>query len=166
MTKLALWAQTSLLVLATACSGRSGANLGARGDASVGDDGSQTGDTGGADTGGDDGSSSDAASPGDATSCGPGFTLCNGYCVNAGNDILNCGMCGKTCTDTNPYCNNGLCTTAPCTGGNCGSTEFCCGTECCTVGQLCCDVPSNIATFPKCTTPVNGTCPVGCPLCP
>ena len=108
----------------------------------------------------------DAGPPGDATSCGLGYKLCNGYCVNDNNDIHNCGGCGTVCQDTNPYCDNGHCTTAPCDGGACSNGILCCGSDCCTAGQLCCDVPSNIPTFPKCTDPVNGTCPVGCPMCP
>jgi hypothetical protein len=108
----------------------------------------------------------DAGPPGDATACSMGFSLCNGYCVNENNDIHNCGGCGTVCHDTNPYCDNGHCTTAPCDGGACGNGTLCCGTDCCTAGQLCCDVPSNIPTSPKCTDPVNGTCPVGCPVCP
>ena len=70
------------------------------------------------------------------------------------------------CQDTNPYCDNGHCTTAPCEGGACGTGMLCCGSDCCSAGQLFCDVPSNIPTVPKCTDPVNGTCPVGCPMCP
>jgi hypothetical protein len=166
-------ASRSVLLLAAACSSSAGSNSNDGGaDASGSDatqDSTQSADSG-ADatsdsTGGGDVTSDDGPA-GDATSCGGGFLLCNGYCVNANNDIHNCGKCGTVCNDTNPYCDNGTCTTAPCDGGQCGSGMFCCGTDCCAAGQLCCDVPSNIPTTPKCTTPVNGTCPVGCPVCP
>ena len=187
MTFLRLLACGSVLLFAAGCSSSSAGNTG--GSDGGGSDG--TTDGSGSSSGGSSGSSSgsgtgdapsdvgsggdsmgatdspyDAGPPGDATSCGPGFSLCNGYCLDEGNDIHNCGGCGNVCQGTNPYCDNGHCTTAPCDGGACGTSTFCCGSECCTAGQLCCDVPSNIPTFPKCTDPVNGTCPVGCPVCP
>jgi hypothetical protein len=32
--------------------------------------------------------------------------------------------------------------------------------------MLCCEVPGpGPSTGPKCVTPQNGTCPIGCPLC-
>ena len=135
-------------------------------------DATGTGDANGTDAeNGQEGSASsdapyDAGPPGDATTCGAGFTLCNGYCINKNNDILNCGGCGIRCIDTNPYCDNGTCTKAPCNGLACTPGQFCCGSACCSEGQLCCDVPSNVPTTPGCTTPVRGTCPVGCPVCP
>jgi len=113
-----------------------------------------------------DGASSDAGDAGCSPACRLGFTCCNGQCVNDKNDILNCGMCGRVCTGSHPYCNNGTCGTPPCNGVLCPVSEFCCGTQCCTQGDLCCDVPGPILTGPHCTAPVNGTCPVGCPLCP
>jgi hypothetical protein len=103
-----------------------------------------------------------ACSPG----CAPGMTCCGGTCVNEGNDILNCGGCGKTCGGVHPYCDNGNCASPPCSGIACPVSEFCCDTQCCAPGMLCCHVPSNIPTTPTCVAPVNGTCPAGCPLCP
>jgi len=134
------------------------------GSSDTGSGGNDTGSTVDAMGGGD--GPVDAGLPGDATSCGLGYTLCNGYCVNAGNDILNCHTCGTVCPGPNPYCDNGTCTQAPCDGGACQGGMFCCGSSCCTAGQLCCDVPSNLPTYPQCTDPVNGTCPKGCPVCP
>jgi hypothetical protein len=186
MTILRLLACGSVLLFAVGCSSSSGGNAGGGPDGGGSDgttDGMQSGSETGSDAAGDSGNGTgdassgsdsmggndspyDAGPPGDATSCGIGFSLCNGYCVNVNNDIHNCGGCGTVCQGTNPYCDNGHCTTAPCDGGACGTGTFCCGSECCTAGQLCCDVPSNIPTFPKCTDPVNGTCPVGCPVCP
>jgi hypothetical protein len=187
MTFLRLLACGSVLLFAAGCSSNSSNGGGADSGGSDGTtDGMQSSEAGpdagdagngmgdaSSDTGsgGDSTSATDspyeAGPPGDATSCGqPGFSLCNGYCVNEGNDIHNCGGCGIVCQDTNPYCDNGHCTTAPCDGGACGNGMFCCGSECCTAGQLCCDVPSNVPSFPKCTDPVNGTCPAGCPICP
>jgi len=186
MTILRLLACGSVLLLAAGCSSSSGGNAGGGTDGG-GSDGTTDGMQSGPDASGDSGngmgdapsdtgsggdsasatdSSYDAGPPGDATSCQIGLTLCNGYCVNKGNDIHNCGGCGIECPDPNPYCDHGNCTTAPCDGGACGNGVLCCGSECCSAGQLCCDVPSNLPTFPKCFDPVNGTCPAGCPVCP
>jgi hypothetical protein len=134
------------------------------GSSDTGSGGNDTGTTADAMGGGD--GPADAGPAGDATSCNLGYTLCNGNCVNTGNDILNCHSCGTVCPGPNPYCDNGTCTTAPCDGGACQGGMFCCGSSCCNAGQLCCDVPSNIPTSPQCTDPVMGTCPVGCPVCP
>jgi hypothetical protein len=52
--------------------------------------------------------------------------------------------------------------------GSCGAGSSCCGTECCTSGQLCCDPQGPIDRFPVCFTPTadQPTCPMGCaPLC-
>ncbi len=95
----------------------------------------------------------------------PGFACCDGACVDVDDDILNCGACGVICTGAHPYCGNGSCGAPPCTGAGCGSADFCCGTQCCTAGQLCCDVPGPVEVGPRCTAPVNGTCPVGCSAC-
>ena len=37
-----------------------------------------------------------------------GFKCCGGFCVNPGNDILNCGTCGNTCSGDHPYCADGM----------------------------------------------------------
>jgi hypothetical protein len=190
MTILRLLACGSVL-FAVGCSSGSGGNAGGGSDGGGSDgttDGIQSGSEGGPDAAGDSGGGTgdapsdtgsggdsmgtpdspyDAGPPGDATSCGVnGNAVCNGYCVDTYDDIHNCGGCGIDCPGPNPYCDNGHCTTPPCDGGACGNSTFCCGGECCTAGQLCCDVPSNIPSFPKCTAPVNGTCPAGCLGCP
>jgi hypothetical protein len=91
---------------------------------------------------------------------------CGGICVNAQNDILNCGTCGHTCTETQPYCHKGVCEEAPCSGATCSGAEFCCGNTCCSAGELCCDVYGPVVLLlPQCTMPVGGTCPVGCTGC-
>jgi hypothetical protein len=186
MTILRLLACGSVLLFAAGCSSSSGGNAGGGPDGGGSDgttDGMQSGPDAAGDSGNgtgdaplDTGSASDSTSatdspydagpPGDATSCQIGLTLCNGYCVDKGNDIHNWGGCSIVCQDTNPYCDNGNCTTAPCDGGAYGNRMLRCGSDCCTAGQLCCDVPSNHPTFPKCFDPVNGTCPAGCPVCP
>jgi hypothetical protein len=97
--------------------------------------------------------------------CGCLLNCCGGRCVNEANDILNCGACGKTCSGTNPYCNQGACAEPPCEqdAGACCAGSFCCGTQCCPPGQLCCTV--NVAlTFTKCQVPTaTGTCDIGAP---
>ena len=121
-------------------------------------------------------STSSAASAGASSStggiacppaCEAGFTCCGGACVNVHNDIHNCGVCAKTCAGDNPFCGEGVCQDPPCSGTMvCKGSEFCCGAECCAGGLLCCDVPGPGAALGlKCTTPKNGTCPAGCPLC-
>ncbi len=97
--------------------------------------------------------------------CQVGFSCCDGSCVNANNDILNCGTCGKKCDGTHPFCNAGTCDKPPCNGVPCAAILFCCGSQCCSAGQLCCDVPGPVASGVKCYDPVNGTCPGGCPGC-
>lgn len=97
--------------------------------------------------------------------CGAPFVVCAGQCVNTANDIRNCGACNDVCSGAHPFCDAGTCGTAPCTGATCGAPGFCCGSTCCTAGQLCCDVPGPISAGPRCTDPVGGTCPMGCPLC-
>src|SRR6185295_5926662 len=95
--------------------------------------------------------------------CGVGFTCCDGVCVNENNDILNCGVCGKKCEGTHPYCDLGKCGMPPCEGVPCAATLFCCGASCCQAGELCCTVPSSLATGAKCTKPTDmGSCPAGC----
>jgi hypothetical protein len=70
------------------------------------------------------------------------------------------------CQGAHPFCDGTNCATPPCSTMGCMGPEFCCGDECCAQGQLCCDVPTGgPSSGPACTDPVNGTCPVGCPLC-
>jgi hypothetical protein len=85
--------------------------------------------------------------------CVMGLTCCgDNHCVNLRNDINNCGGCGITCTGPQPYCDGSQCAPAPCSPA-------------CGAGELCCDVRQNVTRPPACYAPVNGTCPVGCPLC-
>jgi len=99
--------------------------------------------------------------------CGPncGFTCCGAECVNTGNDINNCGACGKVCSGPAPFCNNGQCEQPPCQGVTCAGTATCCETACCNEGELCCNVnagASRTACFPATD---KGTCPLGCAQC-
>jgi len=96
-----------------------------------------------------------------------GFKCCSGFCVNAGNDILNCGSCGNTCAGPSPYCANGTCGSPPCntpTGSMCNAGMTCCGGGCCTGTQICCTVTLG-PSVTGCYEPVNGTCPTGCANC-
>ena len=96
-----------------------------------------------------------------------GFKCCGGFCVNPGNDIVNCGTCGNTCSGDHPYCANGTCQNGwPCTlvGAACSQGATCCGGQCCTGAQLCCTVTLG-PTVTGCFEPVNGTCPTGCSGC-
>ncbi len=95
--------------------------------------------------------------------CGTGLLCCAGKCVNAANDILNCGSCGNTCAQQHPFCDQGTCEDAPCKGAACTVNAFCCGTNCCGLNQLCCVVPVGPVGPPQCTDPVDGTCPPGNP---
>ncbi len=77
------------------------------------------GSTGSAGRGGTDGGSAGRrraaaarAAPAVASLSGrrrlPGIKCCGGFCVNAGNDILNCGTCGNTCSGTHPIARRNL----------------------------------------------------------
>jgi hypothetical protein len=112
-------------------------------------------------------SAQSSSSGGDCSpECEFGLACCDGACVNVANDILNCGACGTVCGGEHPFCNGSTCVQAPCEGGACDLYTFCCGSLCCTDGQLCCNVemggPSAGLT---CQDPVNGTCPIGCVGC-
>jgi hypothetical protein len=96
--------------------------------------------------------------------CGTERECCVDHCVNLQNDLLNCGACGKKCNALT-YCSGGQCVTPPCQA-TCGGGATCCGTTCCTTGQICCDPQGPLDRGPACTTPIGGTCPMGCaPLC-
>src|SRR5262249_59336345 len=94
-----------------------------------------------------------------------GFKCCSGFCINPGNDILNCGTCGNHCTGQQPYCGNGTCASLwPCVDGTTCTTGSCCGGSCCTRTPICCTV--NIGpSITGCFEPVYGTCPTGCAAC-
>ena len=120
---------------------------------------------------GSGGTASGGSAAGGATCCPPGRDTgrlcCQGQCVNPSNDPTNCGDCGRKCT-SGTYCTNGSCVAPPCSA-SCTGGATCCGTECCTAGELCCDPQGPISNEPGCValTPNDqGTCPPGCaPLC-
>ncbi len=144
--------------------GRGGA-AGGRGGSGGGSAG--RGGTGGgsAGTGGGTGGTGGRKSCQGDTDC-QGFKCCGGFCVNPGNDILNCGMCGKSCSGDHPYCDNGTCQTDwPCKLlAACNQGATCCGGQCCTGTQICCTVTLG-PSVTGCFEPVNGTCPTGCSGC-
>lgn len=175
--------QLGLMVLVLACAGcgdddegtggstttgGSGA-AGANGSGAAGTGGSGAGATGGSSTGGtSDGGGGGTAGAGGSVPCVPdcevGLECCNGVCVNQNNDIKNCGDCDNECMEVNPFCDNGTCGMAPCNGGVCNDPEFCCGTQCCDAGMLCCVVPAGPVGPPTCTMPTDaGSCPPGNP---
>ena len=96
-----------------------------------------------------------------------GFPCCGTSCVNKQNDINNCGDCGVVCEGANPYCDLGNCGQAPCDPlTDCMEATTCCGAECCSAGQLCCEVPGPVGSTITCADPTaEGTCPMGCVLC-
>ena len=80
-----------------------------------------------------------------------GLLCCEGRCVNAGNDPHNCGGCGIECTGETSFCSNG-CQVPPATCDSCSRDQICC------MRML---GPWGVG----CTEPVDGTCPIDCPLC-
>ena len=50
------------------------------------------------------------------SACPPGYTLCNGTCVNFQTDAGACGACGNVCSGANSICFNGWCV-PPCPPG-------------------------------------------------
>lgn len=88
---------------------------------------------------------------------------CDDQCVNPYNDPNNCGECGKEC-GPNQICRDGGCITRPCQ--TICVIGQCCGADCCTGGEICCESMGPIAGT-RCMSPnAAGTCPVGCaPLC-
>ena len=145
---------------ATGAQGGSGATGGQGGSGATGAQGGAAGQGGG--NGGHAG-----AAACDEICQQQGLSCCDGSCVATYNDIFNCGSCNNTCAASPPYCNGQMCVQAPCNGGAiCSNPQLCCGSECCQPGQLCCSVPGPGPSLgPQCHDPVNGTCPIGCPLC-
>ena len=132
----------------------------------MGGSGTGGGSSGASGTGASGGGASGTAGTGNTCNpaCGMARDCCSGHCVNLNNDLQNCGKCGKTC-DKGTYCTGGQCVAPPCET-TCSGGAQCCGMECCGTGQLCCDPQGPLVRGPACTTPVNGTCPMGCaPLC-
>jgi len=154
----------------TSGGGTGGATGGGGSGGATGGSGGATGGTGGA-TGGTGGATGGAGGTGGGTggACGfCDFVCCGSACTNTGNDIKNCGGCGKPCTGATPFCDKGTCKDKPpCdTGTACIGTAVCCGKNCCSVGQICCEVPGPVGGMgPECTQPVDGTCPKGCTSC-
>jgi hypothetical protein len=149
---------TTALGLTTACEDSDTAGSG-----SAGDGGGAGTSNGGATTsnGGAGGSGTGDCAP----ECEVGFLCCDGACINPANDILNCGGCGATCDQDQPFCDDGTCGSAPCDAGApvCLATQFCCGSNCCELDQLCCVVQAGPVGPPSCYDPVGGTCPKGNP---
>ena len=148
----------------TSSGGGTGGALGGTGGAAGGGTGGGSAGRGGT-GGGSGGTGGRKSCQGDAD-C-QGFKCCSGFCVNAGNDILNCGSCGNTCAGPSPYCANGTCGSPPCntpTGSMCNAGMTCCGGGCCTGTQICCTVTLG-PSVTGCYEPVNGTCPTGCANC-
>lgn len=169
----------ALLALVSACSsstgGTGGGTAGGSGGGTAGGSGGG-GTAGGSGGGGTAGGSGGGASDGGmclladgGPACGVGRTCCNNTCVNTNNNPNHCGVCGKTCSGSTPFC-DGTCTSIPCSldGGSCGSMS-CCGSSCCGAGQLCCRVEGSVSGGPpSCHIPTTAdpTCPQGCaPLC-
>jgi hypothetical protein len=138
-----------------------GTGTGGLGTGGAGTGGGSSGTGGaGASGGGMAGTGGNACNP----ACGTGRDCCGGHCVNLNNDLLNCGKCGKAC-DKGTYCTGGQCVTPPCQT-TCGGGAQCCDMGCCAAGELCCDQQGPVERGPVCSTPANGTCPMGCaPLC-
>jgi Chaperone of endosialidase/Stigma-specific protein, Stig1 len=125
---------------------------------------------------------SDSSTGGCSQACdfsNSGLTCCNGQCRNLHNDPRNCGGCGVTCSDTAPFC-GGHCEEQPCDRSNVPSltpaaplgdvaacdAKSCCGSYCCSPGQICCALSANPQGI-GCYTlqPGENSCPVGCPEC-
>src|SRR5580658_6945368 len=163
-------------------SGGSGSSSGAGSSASSSGSASSGGSSSGGSASGGSSSGSSSSSGGssstsgsssgggscDAT-CGVGRACCADGCVNLENDPENCGGCGIQCA-ASTYC-DGSCKPIPCAkeGGSCSSGTICCGTSCCSAGQLCCEEEGPVgAPYPVCFTPTASqpTCAPGCaPLC-
>lgn len=96
-----------------------------------------------------------------------GFSCCNNACVNLDNDRLNCGKCAMACEPSAPFCGGGSCHGLDCSGATlpllCVLGQECCGTVCCSNGQICCELQNGGPIGMGCATPQNGTCPPGNP---
>jgi hypothetical protein len=113
-------------------------------------------------------SSSSASGGVCSPACGYMLTCCGGTCAELDNDILNCGGCGIVCGGAHPYCHAGVCEPEPtCSAPTpCPSTDFCCGSQCCSPDEICCDTFGGPAQpEPHCEKPQNGTCEHSCFLC-
>jgi len=101
--------------------------------------------------------------PGCEEGCGAGALCCNGRCVNPAYDPEHCGGCNNPCPNETPFCDGGTCTETPCEGVVCQGGTYCCGSNCCNIGQVCCIVQrAGPASPPECH---DDFCPVGCPAC-
>jgi hypothetical protein len=124
-----------------------------------------TGSSGSASSG--SGSASGSSGGGCSPACTQGLACCGGACVNTGNDPHNCGTCGTVCQDPTPYC-AGSCKPVPCEqdAAACVGVGTCCGTGCCTQGQICCQLEEG-PWVTQCVAPTSpqNSCPVGCPEC-
>jgi len=99
-------------------------------------------------------------------SCTGGTTCCGTGCADLRTDRLNCGACGRACSNTQA-CNQGRCMTQPMCGGGpaCDPGQTCCGDRCFDTqndvahcgacGRACASLPN---TVPVCR---GGQCGIG-----
>ncbi len=71
--------------------------------------------------------------------CFEGAEYCDGICTTLDRDADNCGACGNRCGEATPYCNQGICVSVTCPGGQTLCSGACydlyndsnnCGTSC------------------------------------
>ncbi len=148
----------------TSAAGTGGVTAGAGGRGGASGGGGRGGGSGSGGASGSGGSAASAGSGGGCDDCPSPRICCDTTCVNAANDILNCGECGLQCPESAPVCLNGECTSVCST--TCASGA-CCDTACCAEGEICCDPQGSISTPVRCVPPdERGSCPTGCaPFC-
>jgi hypothetical protein len=97
--------------------------------------------------------------------CGSGQTCCNGFCTDISTDNNNCGACGSICQTENccggQCCDEGYGTC--CNGQCCPDPYFCCGTTCCSNGDL--GNPPQACCNGTCQLQDNQHCGFSCESC-
>lgn len=72
--------------------------------------------------------------------CQAGQVCCSGSCTDISSDSNNCGACGSTCQQGDGTCCGGRCCPERygtcCNGQCCPDPFFCCGSSCCSNGEL------------------------------
>jgi hypothetical protein len=87
---------------------------------------------------------------GSAPDAGPFLRVCCGSdCVTVSNDWQNCGSCGHRCDGATLYCHAGSCEGPPPCAEACDA-RVCCGTQCCNVGQHCCEFDGTVGFLYEC----------------